>query len=71
MNKLVLCTVWLQNRFNGERGAGLAEYALILFAVAVLSAAVLGTFADDIRDIFVDAQTRIPADAENPPAAGG
>ncbi len=64
MNKLVLCTVWLQNRFNEERGAGLAEYALLLFAVAVLSAGVLGIFGDDLRQIFTDAGTSIPGDAE-------
>ncbi len=67
MNKLVLCTVWLQNRFNEERGAGLAEYALLLFAVAVLSAGVLTAFGDDIRGIFNDAGTTLPGPG-TPPA---
>lgn len=66
MNKLVLCTVWLQNRFNEERGAGLAEYALLLFAVAVLSAGVLTTFGDDIRAIFTDAGTTLPGPTPAP-----
>lgn len=60
MNKLVLCTVWLQNRFNEERGAGMAEYALLLFAVAVLSIGVITTFGNDIQAIFVDAGTQLP-----------
>jgi Flp pilus assembly pilin Flp len=60
----------LQNRFNEERGAGMAEYALLLFAIAVLSAGILGTFGDDLRQIFTDAGASIPADAVDPPAGG-
>ena len=60
MNNLVLCTVWLQNRFSEERGAGMAEYALLLFAVAVLSIGVITTFGTDIQNIFTDAGTQLP-----------
>jgi Flp pilus assembly pilin Flp len=63
MNIVVLWMEGLRARLGGERGAGLAEYALLLFVVAVAAATVLTAFGDDIIDAFNAAITALPSGA--------
>ena len=60
------CTRWMKERLTGEGGAGLAEYALLLFAIAVFAAVTVATFGETIRDTFSDADAGIPIDATTP-----
>jgi len=61
MFKIALWTHLLKNKLSEERGAGLAEYALLLFVVAVAAAGVITTFGLDIMDAFTDATTSLPS----------
>ncbi len=61
MIKVVLWTAGLKAKFIEERGAGLAEYALLLFVIAVAIAGVVGTFGGTIGDLFQNASDNIPA----------
>ena len=45
---------WLATRTESERGAGLAEYALLLFLIAVASVAALTTLGGTIAGVFND-----------------
>ena len=64
---LVVSTQNLLARMKQERGAGLAEYALLLFVVAVAAAAIVGTFGQNIVNAFTGASQELPA---APPAGG-
>lgn len=55
----------LEQRFGQERGAGLAEYALLLFVVAVAAAGIITTFGTNIINAFTGATAELPA---SPPA---
>lgn len=61
MFKIALWTYMLKNKLSEERGAGLAEYALLLFVVAVAAAGVITTFGADIMAAFTDATTSLPS----------
>ena len=45
---------WIVSKTEGERGAGLAEYALLLFLVALAVLATLTTLGETIRDLFTE-----------------
>ncbi|MGB5755889.1 MAG: hypothetical protein WBM50_03165 [Acidimicrobiales bacterium] len=60
MIKMVLWTEWLKAKLSGEQGAGLAEYALLLFVVAVAAATVITAFGDDIAAAFQTATDTLP-----------
>ncbi len=66
MIKIVLWTDWLNARLSDERGAGLAEYALLLFVVAVAAAATVTAFGTDIINAFQEATDTLPAGAGSP-----
>ncbi len=51
----------LEQRFESERGAGLAEYALLLFVVAVAAAGIITTFGTNIVNAFTGATNELPA----------
>jgi Flp pilus assembly pilin Flp len=51
----------LKARSSQDRGAGLAEYALLLFVVAVAAATIITTFGQDIVAAFQDAITALPS----------
>ncbi len=61
MIKMVIWTEWLKAKLSGEQGAGLAEYALLLFVIAVAAAGIIGTFGGNIVNAFTDASTELPA----------
>lgn len=65
MIKIVLWTEWLKGKLNGEEGAGLAEYALLLFVIAVAAAGVITAFGGNVVQAFTDAGNELPA---GPPA---
>jgi Flp pilus assembly pilin Flp len=60
MIKNVEWTRWLRLNVEDERGAGLAEYALLLFVVAVTAATVITAFGADIMAAFTDAGNVLP-----------
>ncbi|MDH3679713.1 MAG: Flp family type IVb pilin [Acidimicrobiia bacterium] len=62
MIKTVVWTAWLKDRFSQEQGAGLAEYALLLFVVAVAAATIITAFGADIIAAFSDATDSLPSD---------
>ncbi len=43
---------WLTTKTEGERGAGLAEYALLLFLIAVACVLALTTLGTTIAGVF-------------------
>ena len=59
MNKMVLWTKWLEH-MNSERGAGLAEYALLLVLIAVPMVLVAQAFAVDLTAAFNEAMAALP-----------
>ncbi len=61
MMTMVLWTEWLKAKLSGEQGAGLAEYALLLFVIAVAAAGVITTFGGNIINAFTQASTELPA----------
>ena len=50
-----------EQRLDSERGAGLAEYALLLFVVAVAAAGFVSAFGDNIINAFQGASDELPA----------
>lgn len=66
MMKMVLWTEWLNVKLHEERGAGLAEYALLLFVVAVTAATVITAFGADIMAAFTEATDTLPSEAPTP-----
>ena len=66
MIKIVLWTEWLKDKFGQERGAGLAEYALLLFVVAVAATTVIAAFGQDIVAAFSDATESLPSETTVP-----
>lgn len=69
MINMVVWTGWLKAKISEERGAGLAEYALLLFVVAVAAATVITTFGADIIQAFTDATDSLPSESGDPPPA--
>ena len=63
MIKVVPWTEWLKAKLSDERGASLAEYALLLFVMAVAVAGVAVTLGADIVEAFNQAVTAIPAES--------
>ena len=61
MKNLNQCILWLESKLREERGAGLAEYALLLFVIAVAAAGIVGTFGGNIVNAFTDASNTLPA----------
>jgi Flp pilus assembly pilin Flp len=66
MIKMHLWTRWIGRRLLQERGAGLAEYALLLFVVAVAAATVVTAFGADIIDAFSGATDALPTEVTQP-----
>ncbi len=66
MIKMVLWTGWFKASLSSERGAGLAEYALLLFVVAVAAATVITAFGADIIAAFQEATDSLPSEAPAP-----
>jgi len=60
MFKIALWTNLLKNKISEERGAGLAEYALLLFMVAVAAAGVITAFGGDLVQAFQTATDSLP-----------
>lgn len=54
MNMITFIHSWLSTKAEaqGERGAGLAEYALLLFLIAVACVAALTTLGTTIAGVF-------------------
>lgn len=52
MNNFSHMITWLSTRAADERGAGLAEYALLLFLIAVACLLALGTLGGQIADVY-------------------
>jgi len=52
MNKMTVIQAWLTAKAEEDRGAGLAEYALLLFLIAVTALAALGALGDAIVDVY-------------------
>ena len=68
-NTMINVAIWtglLKEKLTGERGAGLAEYALLLFVVAVAAATTIGLFGQDIVDAFTQATTALPSEPAGP-----
>lgn len=63
MIKFVVWTQVLKTKLSEERGAGLAEYALLLFVIALAAAAGVATFGGTVIDLFDQADAGIPAPA--------
>lgn len=59
MDNLLVLRAMLRSRFASERGAGLAEYALILFLISIIAAAALGPLGTQIAQVFTDTTTDI------------
>jgi len=54
--------VRLQNTIadrNNERGAAMAEYGLLLALVALAAILILGTFGDNIANVFTEANNEL------------
>lgn len=66
MFKIALWTHLLKMKLTEERGAGLAEYALLLFVVAVAAATVITAFGADIIAAFQGATDSLPSTAPAP-----
>ncbi len=60
MNKLVLWTKWLEMQAKSERGAGLAEYAVLVVLIAVPMTVVVTAFANDLIAAFNAAIAALP-----------
>jgi len=52
MNTFTNLYCWLQAKAAEDRGAGLAEYALLLFLIALAVFATLGLLGAQINDIY-------------------
>lgn len=61
MSILFMTMSWLQSRLQSERGAGMAEYALLLALIAAVVAGIAATLENTITGAFqagVDAFTQ-------------
>ena len=63
MIKFVVWTQVLKAKLTEETGAGLAEYALLLFVIAMAAALGVATFGGTVIQMFTDANNGIPAPA--------
>jgi len=54
-----------------ERGAAMAEYGLLLALVALAAIVILGTFGENIRDVFDSANTELEDGLTNAGTGGG
>jgi Flp pilus assembly pilin Flp len=55
MNIITFIQSWLSSKADAsERGAGLAEYALLLFLIAVACVGILGTLGGTIAGVFTN-----------------
>ncbi len=61
MKNLNQCILWIEVKLREERGAGLAEYALLLFVIAVAAAVSVGAFGGNVIQAFTDASEELPA----------
>lgn len=61
MKNLSQCILWIEVKLQEERGASLAEYALLLFVIAVAAAGIVGTFGGNIINAFTDASETLPS----------
>ena len=61
MIRMFLWTESLKAKMTEERGAGLAEYALLLFVIAVAAAGIITTFGGYVINAFTDASNELPA----------
>ncbi len=52
MNKMTVIQAWLTAKAEEDRGAGLAEYALLLFLIAVACLGALGTLSGAIQGVY-------------------
>ena len=52
MNKIAFIQAWLTAKTDDERGAGLAEYALLLFLIAVACLGALGALSGAIQNVY-------------------
>ncbi len=59
----ILWTVAIRAKLMSERGAGLAEYALLLFLVAAAAAAIVGTLGTNIVAAITDTVDELPPPA--------
>jgi Flp pilus assembly pilin Flp len=57
MNQIIRLYTWVQSAAKQERGAGLAEYALLLFLIALASIVILGTLGGTIAGVFTAINT--------------
>lgn len=49
---LELITTWIKARFDGERGASLVEYALLLALIAVVCIVAIGFLGGEANSAF-------------------
>lgn len=61
MIRIFIWTEHVKMKLRDEQGAGLAEYALLLFVIAVAAAGVITTFGGNIINAFTDASSELPA----------
>ena len=61
MIRMFLWTESLKAKMNEERGAGLAEYALLLFVIAVAAAGAITAFGGNIINAFTGASSELPS----------
>ena len=66
MVKLVLWTEGLKVKLRGEQGAGLAEYALLLFVIAMVATAGVTAFGAELLLAFNEAKDALPSPPPNP-----
>ncbi len=52
MNNYAFLITWMRAKTADERGAGLAEYALLLFLIAVACLLALGALGGQISDVY-------------------
>lgn len=55
-----LWMTWIRAQLGSDRGAGLAEYALLLFLVAAAAATIVGTLGGNITQAFTDVVNELP-----------
>ena len=63
---IAISTRWSKVKAGEDDGAGLAEYALLLFVVAVAAATMIGDFGDDIIAAFQGAIDALPSSSTTP-----
>lgn len=60
MIRILVWTECMKMKLREEHGAGLAEYALLLFVIAVAAAGVITTFGGNIINAFNGASDTLP-----------